>query len=168
MDLQTVNRLLKECDGNFSVFYPIFGERLKVYKEWELPFPGEFLFFEDHYLKIKKHMLENNIPLDIVDIGCQYGLQSEIFLDAKSYVGIDCQRPSHFMNSEKPNIRYIVGMFPDINIDLTGKTVISSMSLGYFDEWIHPDKDEARKQIVEKLKECNVLYIFQSILTFSI
>ncbi len=159
MDLMTVNRLLEQHNGNFSVFAKIFGDRLNVYKEWELPFPGEFLFFEESYLLIKKHMLENHIPLDIVDIGCQFGLQSEIFLDAESYVGIDCSKPSHFMNCEQPNIHYIVGLFPRIDIDLTGKTVISSMSLGYFDNWICEDEDQARKEIVDKLKDCQTLYI---------
>jgi len=108
VDLMTVNRLLEQHNGNFSVFAKIFGDRLSVYKEWELPFPGEFLFFEEWYLLIKKHILENHIPLDIVDIGCQFGLQSEIFLDAESYVEIDCSKPSHFMNCEQPNIHYIV------------------------------------------------------------
>lgn len=160
MDLQTVNELLAKQNGNFSQMAPLFGERLDVYPDHELPFPGEFLFFEERYLAIKKHILENDIKQDLVDIGCQFGLQSEIFLDALSYVGIDCQRPSYFMNSDKPNVRYEVGLFPnEIDVELTGKTVISSMSLGYFDAWVNEDQQEAQNQIVEKLKNCSVLYI---------
>jgi hypothetical protein len=160
MELETVNELLEKQNGNYSLFTNIFGERLNVYSDYELPFRYEFLFFEERYLAIKKHIIQNEISQNIVDIGCQLGLQSEIFLDAESYLGIDCSKASYFMNSEKPNINYSVGIFPnDTEVDLKGKTVISSMSLGYFDSWINKDEEKARKEIVEKLKDCSILYI---------
>lgn len=159
MNLETVAELLEKQNGNYSLFPNIFKDRLDVYSEMELPFRYEFLFFEERYLAIKKHMIENSIKQNIVDIGCQLGLQSEIFLDAESYLGIDCSKASYFMNSEKPNVNYIVGLFPNVEVDLKEKTVISSMSLGYFDNWINKDENKAQIEIVEKLKDCSTLYI---------
>lgn len=159
MNLQTVNELLAKQDGNKSYFYPILKDRLDVYDESDVAFAEEFLFFEERYLTIKKHMIENEVNQNIVDIGCQFGFQSELFLDSPSYFGIDCFRPSYFMNSEKENINYLVGLFPNTDIDLTGKTVISSMSLGYFDNMIDEDQEKARNQLVESLKSASTIYI---------
>ena len=159
MELEIVNELLEKQTGNRAFFYPILKDRLDVYHEQEVAFAGEFLFFEDKYLKIKKHMIENHIKQDIVDIGCQFGFQSELFLDSHSYIGIDRFKPSHFMNSEKSNIHYLVGLFPNTQIDLSEKTVISSMSLGYFDNMVDDDEEHARNRIVESLKTAETIYI---------
>lgn len=160
MEKEKVEHLLSMCNGNQSVFYPILKDRLSCYKEQEVPFPQEFLFFEDRYLIIKKDMIEHGINNDVVDIGCQFGFQSELFLDNTSYLGIDAYKPTHFMNSELPHVNYIVGVFPtETDVDLRGKTVISSMSLGYFDSMIEDDKEEARKKVVDNLKHAKTLYI---------
>lgn len=159
MELTQVNELLEKQNGNYAFFYPILKDRLDIYPEQEVCFPTEFLFFEERYLKIKKHMIENNIKQDIVDIGCQFGFQSEIFLDSISYTGIDCYKPTKFMNEEKENINYIVGTFPDVDIDLRGKTVISSMSLGYFDNYVDKDEQKARVKMIKKLKTADTIYI---------
>lgn len=159
MDLETVNDLLEKQNGNCSFFYPILKDRLDIYPCEEVPFPEEFLFFEERYLQIKKHIIENNIKQDVVDIGCQMGFQSELFLDSISYLGVDCYKPSHFMNSEKENIDYVVGLFPNVDIDLTGKTVISSMSLGYFDNYVDKDEEKARSLIIDSLKIAETIYI---------
>ncbi|MED3792377.1 hypothetical protein P4571_07970 [Niallia alba] len=159
MDLETVNKLLSDQTGNHATFYPILKERLNVYPCEEVSFPCEFLFFEERYLAIKKHMIENNVKQDIVDIGCQFGFQSEMFLDSDSYIGIDRYRPSYFMNSEKDNINYIVGTFPNVDIDLKEKTVISSMSLGYFNSYVNEDETQAINSLINALKEAATIYI---------
>jgi len=159
LNLETVNKLLSDQTGNHATFYPILKERLDLYPCEEVPFPGEFLFFEERYLIIKKHMIENNVKQDIVDIGCQFGFQSELFLDSDSYIGIDRYKPSYFMNSEKDNISYIVGTFPNVDIDLKGKTVISSMSLGYFNNYVNKDETQAVRDVIDALKEAHTIYI---------
>jgi hypothetical protein len=159
MDLGTVTELLEKQNGHCSFFYPILKDRLEIYPCEEVPFPTEFLFFEERYLQIKKHIIENNIKQDIVDIGCQFGFQSELFLDSISYLGIDCYKPTHFMNSEKDNVNYVVGLFPKVGIDLTEKTVISSMSLGYFDNYVDKNEEVGMNLIIDALKSADTIYI---------
>lgn len=103
-------------------------------------------------------MIENDIRKNVVDIGCQFGFQSEIFLDCDNYLGIDVEE-LRFFNTDKENVNYKVGLFPYVDIDLTNKTVISSMSLGYFDLLIDKDEMKAKEKIVDKLKESETLYI---------
>ena len=147
MNLTIVNELIEKQDGDFSMFYPKLKHRLHIYKD------------EEKYLTIKKHMLKNDIRQEVVDIGCQHGFQSEIFLDAISYTGIDCSVSSHFFNQEKENIHYILGTFPDVDIDLKGKTVISSMSLGIFDGFVDDDKEVSRKRVIDALSSAKTVYI---------
>lgn len=158
MNIEELDKLLGACDVNHSVMFPLLKNRLGIYKDHELPFPEEFLFFEDKYLIIKKHIIENNISTEIVDIGCQYGFQSEIFLDSPSYIGIDCQLHK-FFNQDKENINYVVGLFPDVNVDIKEKTVISCMSLGYFNKLIDEDIKKANDIIARSLSVANTLYI---------
>lgn len=159
MELGLINELLGKSNGNYSVMYPLLKDRLKDYTCEELPFPDEFLFFEDDYLLIKKHMIENGIDGDILDIGCQYGFQSELFMDNRSYSGIDCAK-YRFFNTEKENVSYRVGMFPrDFEGDLKGKIVMSIMSLGYFNIWFEKDEAKAMDILENALKDCEVLYI---------
>lgn len=143
MNLESVNQMLEQSTGDYSIFYPLLKDRLKEYTEEELPFREEFLFFEERYLLIRKHMEENSIlGGQLVDVGCQYGFQSEIFPDWK-YMGID-RSECRFFNQEKPNVRYAVGYFPSqIHPDLSNAVVMSIMSLGYF-------KDPAYKPLSEE------------------
>lgn len=161
MDLNTVNKLLEKQDGNHSEIYFLIKDRINDYPEEVLCFAGEFLFFEKEYLLILKHILENNIQeTKIVDIGCQFGFQTELFLNY-DYLGIDHYKLK-FFNAEKPNINYVVGTFPnDVNIDLNESIVISCMSLGYFNKYIDESKSEEEilKLIANKLSKSKHLYI---------
>lgn len=160
MELSVVNNLLNQFEEKKStVMYPMFAERLEVYTCEDLPYREEFLFFEDKYLAIKKHMIENDIDGDILDIGCQHGFQSEIFLDNKSYTGIDVDN-CKFFNTDKENIRYIKGLYPrDIDFDLDNYIVFSIMSLGYFNGFLSNDEEVAIDKIVDSLKNIKKLYI---------
>jgi len=158
MNLDMINDLLARCDGNFSTMYSIVKDRLETYTYEELPFRGEFLFFENYYYLIKQHMLTNNIDGDIIDIGCQYGFQSEIFLDNKSYTGIDIYQHK-FFNTDKTNVRYYIGAFPSDYCDITNKIVVSVMSLGFFNKWIDEDEEKVSDMIATSLQKCNKLYI---------
>lgn len=158
MDIQTINELINKQDGHTSKIYPLIADRLVGYSEYDLPFPSEFLFFEDKYLPIKKHMIENGINKNVVDIGCQLGIQSEIFRSDCEYLGIDIEH-AEFFNSDKDNVSYIHGLFPFVDVDLSNKTVISSMSLGYFNGMFDEDEHKANEIITEKLITSKNLYI---------
>ena len=147
INTETINTLIGAYDGNFSLLYPAIKKQLSKYTCYELQFPEEFLFFELRYLKTIRHMIENNINLPVVDVGCQLGIQSVLFEDY-GYTGIDI-RNNNFLNSDK--FEYIVSDFADVDIDLSNKTVISSMSLGYFGG----DEDA----YIKKLSTAKHLYI---------
>lgn len=38
-------------NGNYSIMYPYIKDRLSIYEDRDLPFPGEFLFFEERILR---------------------------------------------------------------------------------------------------------------------
>lgn len=153
-----VDKLLERLDGNHSEIYHLIKDRLGEYSEEEIPYPTEFLCFEERYLVALKHVIENKIPIKrVVDIGCQFGFQSELF-DGVEYIGIDAYK-HRFFNREKNNVKYIIGVFPYIDIDLREAVTISSMSLGYFNEMVDKDQDKALEKIVDKLSECSTLYI---------
>lgn len=158
MDLITVEEMLRKSTGNHSQIYPLIKNRMSHYECEEVPFPDEFLFFEDRYLKIRRHMLTHRIQGDrIVDIGCELGFQSEIFPDW-TYLGIDV-RPGRFFNQEKDNVSYQVGRFPkEVLPDLANSVVISCMSLGYFLE-AGRDALEQFQELAEVLGKARHLYL---------
>lgn len=169
MNQERVEQLLEACKsagGNYSVIYPLIKHRLEGYTERELFGAEEFLFFEERYLKALKHMFDNNIHGHILDIGCQFGFQSELFLDEESYTGIDVWK-YRFFNQDHPKVTYQVGSFPNqLRFDLSKYIVFSSMSLGYFplrDEngeiVLNVDDPGYLETLVDVLKACNHLYI---------
>jgi hypothetical protein len=89
-NLENIKELLKKYDGNCSLLYPRIKDKIEKmdYEQEEVPYMMEFLCFENDYMLVKEFMLENNIEREIIDIGCQYGFQSELFLK-KGYTGID-------------------------------------------------------------------------------
>jgi hypothetical protein len=125
------------------------------YSAKELPFPGEFLFFESKYIKYIDHMLKNKIEgKNVVDIGCQYGFQSEFFL-GNEYIGIDSWPDIRFFNEDRKGVKYHPIRLPeDFNLDISESIVISSMSLGYFEK----NKEEKQKNagILSKAKHLYV------------
>jgi hypothetical protein len=136
-----------DYNKNFSKFFYLKNKEIKDmnYKSEELPFPGEFLFFESKYMMYINHMLENKIEgKNIVDIGCQYGFQSEFFLGSK-YIGIDAWPDMKFFNQDKENIEYYHFRLPEeFNLDISESIVISSMSLGYFEKNMEEKKKNAK------------------------
>jgi SAM-dependent methyltransferase len=156
--MHIAEKIVKKYDGNFSILYNEIKSRVDIsqYRVEEYAFWDEFCCFELDYALYYLHMLKHNlIPAVVYDIGCQTGFQSEIFKDKMRYVGIDIYK-TKFFNSNDDNVSYIVGAFPEkINIDLYGKTVISNMSMGWFNSWIKMDNDEIIKQFIY----CNTLYI---------
>lgn len=110
-----------------------------------------FPFFEDYYYAIIKDLIKNNIK-SVIDIGCQVGLQSELFVRTHiHYTGIDYSIV-RFFNGDCTNVNFKFDNF--MNIDIKDKVCIASMSVGYFDDDIHSDKD-----YIKKLSECKRLYI---------
>lgn len=165
MKLDEINSLLMTMDGNCSVIYPLIKNQIQAmnYKPEELTFPEEFLFFEDRYLTIKKHMLENNVEgKNVVDIGCQLGFQSFIF-QPTPYVGIDYMS-ANFFKYKGCKSEFIVGNFKDLEIDLTNSIAISSMSLGFFESDATNDGKLSPHQLlnIEKLSQARHLYIASS------
>ena len=135
VDIPFLKALKKEAlRSGHSVFYPLIEERLSVYEDvGDSAFFPEFMFFEPDYYAILIYLLENSVQEPVVDIGCQFGFQSELF-EGWSYTGIDNNRSldGRRFNDSKPGVEYICGTFPDVEIDLTDKVAISNMSLGYF------------------------------------
>ena len=154
MSPSLARKLLSKCDGNHSVIYPLLKDEITSYGYdcLELPFPYEFIFFEDDYLKYYLDIIDRNIPCKkVLDIGCQNGFQSYIFEDFE-YTGIDCDKYKWFR--DKGN--YIRDFFWNVDLDLTDMIVISNMSLGYFNTWGRGITDE---ELAEKLSVCRWLYI---------
>lgn len=154
MTPELAKELLDKYDRNHSLLFPILKDEIVAYNysDYENPFPQEFLFFEDDYLKYYLDIVDRKIPSKkVVDIGCQTGFQSYIFKDF-DYIGIDCCKAKWFR--DKGN--YINDYFWNLDMDLSDKIVISNMSLGYFNEWDGGITDE---ELANKLKECRWLYI---------
>lgn len=173
--IEKIDELLKKYNGNYSLIFPLIKDKfmdeiaknpLSGLHEGEEYFFYEFAFFEVEYMNIKKDILINGYNNTIVDIGCQFGLQSEIFLD-NNYIGIECMEKV-FLNKKYPNINYIRGLFPnDIDIDLKDKIVISNMSLGYFNNLFKKEKGNIIKErtisdtdmlIIKALSKAKILY----------
>lgn len=156
--MEEITDLLDKQDGNHSEVYHLIKDRLTGYREKDIAFAGEFLFFEERYLLILKHIKELGLKVKkVIDIGCQFGFQSELFKGVE-YIGIDAFK-HNFFNRERENVHYIIGTFPDVDIDLSDAVTISSMSLGYFNKMIDVDEERALEKIVDKLRECTRLYI---------
>jgi len=113
-----------------------------------------FPFFEDYYYCIIKDLIKNNIK-SVIDIGCQVGLQSELFIRTNiHYTGIDYSTV-RFFNDDCTNVNFKFDNF--MNVDIKDKVCIASMSVGYFGDDIHSDKD-----YIKKLSECKRLYIIST------
>ena len=110
-----------------------------------------FPFFEDYYYAIIKDLIKNNIK-SVIDIGCQVGLQSELFIKTGiRYTGID-NSTVRFFNDNYTNVNFKFDNF--MNIEIKDKVCIVSMSIGYFSDDIYSDDD-----YIKKLSECKRLYI---------
>jgi len=123
------------------------------YPDEEKAFVDEFVCFEDDYYNYILHMERNNIiPKQVVDIGCQLGVQAFIFRDLIAYIGID----SYPIRLKLAGATFLNEMFPNLSISLENKTVISNMSLGYFNSEKFGVTDSV---IIDNLKNCKTLYI---------
>ena len=108
-----------------------------------------FPFFEDYYYAIIKDLIENNIK-SVIDIGCQLGLQSELFIRTGiHYTGID-NSTSIFFNNNCYDVMYVSDNF--INIDIKDKVCIASMSVGYFSDDIKRLYIVSTPEFIEELK----------------
>ena len=143
-----------------SAFASVFRNRIIEFtKEFDEPeyYESEliaFPFFEDYYYAIIKDLIKNNIK-SIIDIGCQVGLQSELFVKTGiHYTGVD-NSTVRFFNDDCTNVDFKFDNF--MNIDIKDKVCIASMSIGYFSDDIYSDKD-----YIKKLSECKRLYIIST------
>lgn len=131
---------------NFSEFYQVYKNEIE---DWLMKGPSivgygedffpEFTFFEDYYYRIVLDCLENNIK-EVIDIGAQLGLQSALFVDAGiNYIGIEPNEEEVFFRNGHiselgAKATYLPYWLLDDRISLTDKVVISSMSIGFFEE----------------------------------
>ncbi len=137
MKTEQLNWLLDATiDGNHSELYKIVKHKLdaagfdKLPAHYQYDTFSEFMLFEADYYRIKKVINSFNLEgSTIVDIGCQYGIQSELFLDCH-YIGFDGRVLPH-INQPHLNVEYLVEWFPKISIDLADQIVISNMSIGW-------------------------------------
>lgn len=155
--LEQLKELNSKMNGNYSIVYPLIKDRLTEYSYMDIPFREEFLFFEDKYLPIAIDLKEKNNNLPIIDIGCQYGFQSEFLTN---YTGVDISKMK-FFNQNREDVNYILSDFMETDIDLSNKVVLSIMSLGYFNHYISKELSslEVDKMIVDKLSKAPKLYI---------
>lgn len=143
-----------------SAFASVFRDKIIEFcKEFDEPdyYEGElisFPFFEDYYYCVIKDLIKNKVKF-VIDIGCQLGLQSELFVRAGiRYTGID-DSTEIFFNNNCSNVMYISDNFMNVNIE--DKVCIASMSVGYFSDDIYSDDD-----YIKKLSECKRLYIIST------
>ena len=153
-DMEDYQYILKHKKSAFS---SVFRDKIIDFtKEFDEPdyYESEliaFPFFEDYYYAIIKDLIKNNVK-SIIDIGCQLGLQSELFVRAGiRYTGID-DSTEIFFNNNCSNIMYVSDNF--MNVNIKDKVCIASMSVGYFSDDIYSDDD-----YIKKLSECKRLYI---------
>lgn len=173
-NINNLNKYIKEWDGNRSTIMGLMeNDIIKFCKNPKSGFHEnehymlyEFCLFDDDYFRIKKDMLENDINLDVIDIGCQCGFQSEIFND-REYIGIECSG-NFFFNQDKENVNYIIGTFPikGLNLNIENKIVISNMSLGFFNMFLGEKSNRIKeytltdidKMLIEELSKSKILY----------
>ncbi|WP_405315708.1 hypothetical protein [Faecalibacillus faecis] len=139
--LQDLEQAILNYNGTMSVLFPLIKDKFMEeimtnsksgLHDGEENFMHEFCCFEDEYYSIKKDIILNHLTtIPVIDIGCQFGLQSEIFLDME-YTGIEAMEKV-FLNNSCDNINYISDIFPNKEMDLSGKIAMAIMSLGYFD-----------------------------------
>lgn len=156
-DMEDYQYILKHKKSAFS---SVFRKKIIDFTEtFDEPdyYEGEliaFPFFEDYYYAIIKDLIKNNIK-SVIDIGCQLGLQSELFIKTGiHYTGID-NSTVRFFNDDCANVYFKFDNF--MNIDIKDKVCIASMSIGYFGDEIYSDND-----YIEKLSECKRLYIIST------
>lgn len=153
-DLEDYQYILKHKKSAFSSLFK--NKIIKFSKKFDKAeyYESEliaFPFFEDYYYAIIKDLIKNNIK-SVIDIGCQVGLQSELFVRTHiHYTGIDYSTV-RFFNGDCTNVNFKFDNF--MNIDIKDKVCIASMSVGYFSDEIHSDDD-----YIKKLSECKRLYI---------
>lgn len=153
-DLEDYQYILKHKKSAFSSLFK--NKIIKFSKKFDKAeyYESEliaFPFFEDYYYAIIKDLIKNNIK-SVIDIGCQVGLQSELFIRTNiHYTGIDYSTV-RFFNDDCTNVNFKFDNF--MNVDIKDKVCIAFMSVGYFDDDIHSDKD-----YIKKLSECKRLYI---------
>lgn len=156
-DLEDYQYILKHKKSAFSSLFK--NKIIKFSKKFDKAeyYESEliaFPFFEDYYYAIIKDLIKNNIK-SVIDIGCQVGLQSELFVRTHiHYTGIDYSTV-RFFNGDCTNVNFKFDNF--MNVDIKDKVCIASMSVGYFDDDIHSDKD-----YIKKLSECKRLYIIST------
>lgn len=163
-DLNHINNLLETYDGNRSSLFPLMRDRiLEHVKKSSLPdgyecMLGEFMFFEYDYFIIKRDLIMNGIKEPVIDIGAQFGYQSELFLD-HGYVGVERFHDVMF-NEDHPNVSFIKETFPSPLVDVSNKVVISNMSISFFYGFISQEKttDEIDEIILESLTQAKILY----------
>lgn len=157
--LEQLKNFNEQQNGNHSILAKHFGKRLDVYGDMEIPFREEFLFFEDKYLPTAIDLKEKNINLPIIDIGCQYGFQSELF---KNYTGIEIGQ-HRFFNKDREGVQYIQKSITDCidDLQLDSSIVLSIMSLGYFNTYISKEKSEheVNEMLAKLLSKSHTLYI---------
>lgn len=158
-----VEKYLKDFEKNFngdrSIIVDHLGDRLDFYEDRELPFKYEFIYFEERYVQIYKHIKEHKLPFKkITDIGCQLGVQSELFKNEFEYTGIEYGK-QRFFNIDDSRCKFKNETFPFVKIAWEDNIIISCMSLGYFNSYISNDENLAYQLIVEKLKKAKFLYI---------
>lgn len=156
-DMEDYQYILKHKKSAFaSVFRDKIIDFTETFDEPEY-YEGEliaFPFFEDYYYAIIKDLIKNNIK-SVIDIGCQLGLQSELFIKTGiRYTGID-NSTVRFFNDDCTNVDFKFDNF--MNIDIKDKVCIASMSVGYFSDDIYSDKD-----YIKKLSECKRLYVIST------
>ncbi len=156
-DMEDYQYILKHKKSAFSsVFKNKIIEFTETFDESEY-YESEliaFPFFEDYYYAIIKDLIKNNIK-SVIDIGCQLGLQSELFIKTGiHYTGID-NSTVRFFNDDCANVDFKFDNF--INVNIKDKVCIASMSVGYFNNDIYSDKD-----YIKKLSECKKLYIIST------
>lgn len=148
-------------DGNRSLLYPYIKDIIDQYPCCDIPFPQEFLYFEDLYVSIYKDIRKRGINAkNIIDIGCQFGIQSEIFRHEYNYTGIELY-DMEFFNKNTDNCSFLIGAFPNQDINYEDSIIISSMSLGYFPQ--SDNEDEELELLAKELNKCKYLYIATSI-----
>lgn len=160
MDIQKyLEDFEQNFDGNRSIIINYLGNRLDCYKDRELPFRYEFIYFEERYIQIYKDIKKRKLPFKkITDIGCQLGVQSELFKNEFEYTGIESEK-TNFFNIDDPKCKFLNATFPFVKINWEDNIIISCMSLGYFNNRFSMEEEQAYKWIVEKLKRAKYLYI---------
>lgn len=109
-------------------------------------------FFEcETYKKYERilEFVEKHNFKRVIDIGCAFGIQSEVFVNSKiNYVGIEIERGINFWNKDK--YKYIIGKYP-FRIDAAkGDIAVSILCLTW--NCYLEEKDKTLHKQLETLK----------------